>query len=73
MTTTALIERLYALRWWILLPLVVVSVFVGTSARPAAWIAGFLLILLVWIPGAFMWARVARRAGRSFREGLHGA
>lgn len=64
MSTTALVERLYALRWWISLPLVVVSVIAGSAARPAAWLAGFRLILLVWIPGAFVWSYAARRAGR---------
>jgi hypothetical protein len=70
MSSAAAFERLYDWRWWISVPLVVVSVLAGSALQPAAWIVGFLLILAVWIPGAFLLTRAARRAGRSARHGV---
>lgn len=60
--TASPLERLYTWQWWISAPLVGVSVLLGSMVRPAAWIAGLLLFILVWIPVAFVWAR----AGQSF-------
>lgn len=71
----AVMDELYRWRRWTAAPFLALLYVLGDSRdHDRTWIIiGLLaLILLVWLPIGFRWARRADEAQAAFREGLNG-